>query len=320
MPRSAAMNHEVKRAFGGLLPLIDTPELRDVLIQVRDGRAQLWADFGSGLRQYQGWATDAATVHRLAVQLIAAGGRHVDELHPCADVRLGEGIRVHAMLPPACVTGAAISIRVPRPIAPSFESMVNAGLCAAQTAELLHTAAIERNNIIISGSTGSGKTTLLASLLDLAGQNERIVTIEDVSELRLTHQHWVALEARQANTEGVGELTLDRLLREALRMRPDRIALGECRGAEVLTLLSALNTGHNGGAGTLHASTVHDVPARLEALAALGGLHPGGLARQAQSALHLVVHVSRAADGTHRIEALGQFHVRHETLEVKELT
>src|SRR5690606_19227380 len=133
--------------------------------------------------------------------------------------------------------------------------------------------------LLITGATGSGKTTVLGALLDLADTTERIITIEDVAELRLRHPHVVELEARQANIEGTGAVTLDRLLREALRMRPDRIVLGECRGAEIVTLLTALNTGHDGGAGTLHASTLNDVPARLEALGALAGLTPEAAAR-----------------------------------------
>lgn len=152
------------------------------------------------------------------------------------------------------------------------------------------------------------KTTVLGALLDLAPADERILTIEDVAELRLRHPHVIALQARQANSEGAGEVSPDRLLREALRMRPDRIVLGECRGAEVATLLAALNTGHDGGAGTLHASRLSDVPARLEALGALAGLGATAIARQAASALHTVVHVERGAEG-HRVSAIGRLAV-----------
>jgi len=159
-----------------------------------------------------------------------------------------------------------------------------------------------RANILITGAGGSGKTTLLAALLSRAAPTERIVAIEDVAELRVDHPHFVSLEARQSNLEGVGEVSLSRLLREALRMRPDRLVLGECRGAEVRELLSALNTGHDGGAGTLHANSLADVPARLEALGALAGMSDTAIARQAVSAIGAVVHLSRA---TRTVEAVG---------------
>lgn len=324
--RSAALSFEARRAFGALVPLIDRPEVRDVMVQVAAGSGssagsgELWVDAGNGMRRVEGWAAEPAAVRALAVALIAAGGRHVDELHPCTDVRLGDGIRVHAVLPPVCVTGAAISIRLPRPHALSFDEMVAAGFCNTEVSGLLRRAVYERRNLLITGATGSGKTTALAALLDLAPEHERIITIEDVAELRLTRPHWVALECRQANVEGVGALTVDQLLQESLRMRPDRIALGECRGAEVLTLLSAMNTGHDGGAGTLHASGLCDVATRLESLGALGGLDERALARQVCSALHLVVHVQRSPGaGTHSVAALGRPQLREGLLTIERL-
>ena len=318
--RSSPLSVEARRAFGELLPLIDRPELRDVMIQVSGGTGELWLDAGGPLQRASGWAGSPEAVRSLAVSLIAAGGRHIDELHPCADVRLGEGIRVHAVLPPASVGGAAVSIRLPRVESLDFERLVAAGLCDATTARVLRGAVAARRNLLVTGGTGTGKTTALGALLDLVPPWERIITIEDVAELRLAHPHRIALEARQANTEGVGELSLDRLLREALRMRPDRIVLGECRGAEVLTLLSALNTGHDGGAGTLHASSLADVPARLEALGALGGLASAALARQVASALHIVVHLERDSEGQHRVRALGRFLLRGDSLEIEALS
>lgn len=317
MRRSAALSLEQQRAFGPLLPFIDRPELRDVMLHVSRGRAELWVDVDGRTRPVSGWHMQPDAVRALAVALIAAGGRHLDELHPCADVRLGDGIRVHAVLPPASIAGAAISIRVPRTAPLSFKQLIAGGLCAAEVASALYEAVAQRRNLLVTGGTGSGKTTVLAALLDLADPSDRIITIEDVAELRLNHPHRVALEARQANTEGAGELPLERLLREALRMRPDRIVVGECRGPELLTLLSALNTGHDGGAGTLHASGIADVPARLEALGALGGLSAAALARQVRSALHLVVHLERDASGHHRVAALGRFALRGETLGIE---
>jgi pilus assembly protein CpaF len=290
--------------------------VRDIMIQVTGGVGVLWADFGHHPQRLD-WQLDAVGVRNLAVSLIAAGGRHIDELNPCADVRLGDGIRVHAVLPPACATGAAISIRLARVVPLSFDDLEAAGFCTPSTAATLRKAVLQRRNLLIVGGTASGKTTALTALLDLVPHHERVVTIEDVAELRLQHPHWVSLEARQANTEGAGELSLDRLLREALRMRPDRVVLGECRGAELLTLLTALNTGHDGGAGTLHANGLSEVPARLEALGLMGGLGVDALARQVYSALHLVVHLERTPGGRHRVAGLGRFMLIDGALEVE---
>lgn len=306
--RTAVLPLAARRALGGLLPLLDDPELRDLLVQVRAGRGELWVDRRGQLDPVSGWEAAPEAVHRLATALIAAGGRHLDELHPCADVRLGDGMRVHAVLPPVAVAGAAVSIRVPRITALDFDTLVRSGLCDSRAAALFRNAVRKRSNILITGGTGTGKTTVLAALLSLAGANERIVTIEDLAELRLTHPHSVALEARQSSAEGLGLVTLDDLLREALRMRPDRIALGECRGAEIATLLTALNTGHDGGAGTLHASQIGEVPARLEALGASAGMRSHELARQAVSAIDLVVHLTRVS-GRPRVAAVGRLRI-----------
>ncbi|WP_017793082.1 CpaF family protein [Leucobacter salsicius] len=317
--RSSGLGLAARRAFGGLLPLLDDHDLRDMLVHVRGGVGELWLDRGIQLERVIGWEATPAAVRELATALIAAGGRHLDELQPCADVRLGDGIRVHAVLPPVSVAGAAVSIRVPSPAMPDFARMVRRGLCNAETAWQLVRLVERRRNFLITGGTASGKTTLLTALLNRCGPGERIITIEDVAEIRLRHEHVVALEARPASAEGVGEVTVERLLREALRMRPDRIVLGECRGAEIVTLLTALNTGHDGGAGTLHASHLADVPARLEALGSLAGLAPAALGRQAASALHAVVHVERGPRG-HRVAAIGALCLgRGGVLEVGEL-
>ena len=303
--RTGRLGIAERRALGGLLTLLDDPELRDLLVQVSAGEGRLWADRGGGPQPIGGWRATPAAVHRLACELIAAGGRHIDELHPCTDVRIGDGIRVHAVLPPVAVEGAAVSIRVPRVAPPDFDALVSGGLCSDAMARALRSAIAARRNLLVTGGTGSGKTTMLGALLGLADPRERILVIEDVAELRLRHPHALSLEARRPSAEGLGEVGLDRLLREALRMRPDRIVLGECRGAEVATLLAALNTGHDGSAGTLHANRIEHVPARLEALGALAGLDPPALARQAASALHGVIHLERRR-GVHRVAGAGR--------------
>lgn len=291
------------RAFGQLANLTGTPHLRDVIVQCGRLGGEVWIDRGAGLERDDGLRPSPEQVRHLATGLISAGGRHIDELHPFADVRLGDGIRVHAVLAPLVRDGAAISIRFPGTERLSFDELVRGGLCDARTANLLKRAVRKKLNLLVTGATGSGKTTLLAALLGEVDPRERIITIEDVQELRIAHPHHLALETRQSNTEGAGGIDLDQLLMQTLRMRPDRIVVGECRGKEIVTLLSALNTGHNGGAGTLHANRIADVPARLEALGMLGGLSERALARQAHSALQLVIHVRRDEHG-HRIDAI----------------
>lgn len=270
-----------------------------------NGANGLWVDRGAGPELQSRWAADEAAVRALAVSLIAAGGRHLDEVSPAVDVRLGDGIRVHAVLPPIATTGTSISIRMPRAEPWQLDDLVRAGSVDASQAGRLRAAVIGRRNILVSGAAGAGKTTLLAALLGEVPSSERIVVLEDVAELRIAHPHVVALETRQSNVEGVGRTALDQLVREALRMRPDRIAVGECRGPELRELLAALNTGHAGSAGTVHANSVTDIPARLEALGAAAGIGPESLARQAASAFEVVVHVERRDTGR-RIAAIGE--------------
>ncbi|MGO4103529.1 TadA family conjugal transfer-associated ATPase [Leifsonia sp. YAF41] len=280
----------------------------DLLI---NGEAGLWVDSGHGLRHEPDWMCPERSLRELAVRLIALGGRHIDEASPCVDVRLADGIRVHAVLPPVSSTGTLISIRLPNATRFSLETLASAGLCGAGSAaeamvDRLRQAVHDRVNLLITGAAGSGKTTLLAALLAESPPDERIIAIEDVAELQIEHPHVVGLEARQANLEGAGRIAADSLLREALRMRPDRLVLGECRGAEIRELLAALNTGHDGGAGTLHANSLRDVPARIEALGALAGMSVESVARQTVSAIGLVLHLERHR-GVRRLAEVGRF-------------
>lgn len=299
------------REFGELAPLVAEPAVTDVFVVA----GQVWVDRGSG-PQREPLVLDAERARALAVALVASGGRHVDEASPCVDVRLHDGIRVHAVLPPVAVAGAQLSIRLPRVAALSLAELEAGGAFSLVPLERVQGIVARRENVLVTGAGGSGKTTLLGAMLSSAPDSERIVTIEDVAELRIIHPHVVALEARQANAEGAGAIGLAQLVREALRMRPDRLVLGECRGAEVRELLSALNTGHDGGAGTLHANSLDDVPARLEALGALAGLTPAALARQAVSALDAVLHVERGAEGR-RVAAIGALGLEGERLVVR---
>ncbi|HEY9310327.1 MAG TPA: TadA family conjugal transfer-associated ATPase [Microbacterium sp.] len=282
---------------------LDDPDVTDLFV---NGGTGLFVDRGAGVVAAREWRATEEEVRDLAVALIGAGGRHIDDATPCVDVRLEGGIRVHAVLPPIAPEGTVLSIRVPRLEVATLDDLQGTGMFDETMRRRLGEAIAGRANLLVSGATGAGKTTLLAALLAEAPEHERIVTIEDVAELRIAHPHHVRLEARQPNIEGAGGIGLARLVREALRMRPDRLVVGECRGDEVRELLSALNTGHDGGAGTVHANSLQDVPARLEALAALAGLDDRALGRQAASAIGLVLHVERGPDGTRRIVAAGR--------------
>ena len=286
-------------------PFVSEVGVSDVFVNP-DG--SVWCDRGGGAQRAEGIRIPSGEARDLAVRLIALGGRHVDEATPCVDVRVGAGVRVHVVLPPVATGGPAISIRVQRQRPLSFDELAADSFFSVVGAERVRELVLRRANLLITGAGGSGKTTLLGALLATAPSEERIVVLEDVAELQIAHPHVVALEARQPNLDGAGALGLDRLVREALRMRPDRLVIGECRGAEVRELLAALNTGHDGGAGTLHANSLADVPARLEALGALAGLSASALARQAVSAFEAVLHVERSGAGR-RLAAVGSLHL-----------
>lgn len=295
---------------------LSDPDVTDVFV---NGAHGLFVDRGRGAEHVADWRADEAEVRALAVALIGIGGRHLDDATPCVDVRWEHGARVHAVLPPVACGGTVISIRLPATGIPSLDELAHRGMVDDVMVARLRRLVAERANVLVTGATGSGKTTLLAALLSLVPTGERIVTIEDVAELRIAHPHHVRLEARQANLEGAGAVPLARLVREALRMRPDRLVVGECRGEEVRELLTALNTGHDGGAGTVHASGIRDVPARLEALGALAGLDDHAVARQVVSAIGAIVHVERRSDGIRRVVGIARPVVVAGRLSVREL-
>jgi pilus assembly protein CpaF len=293
--------------FGQLAELVADSSVTDVFVNGRDGA---WVDRGVGLERVPDIRLGEPELRELAVRLMSLGGRHIDEATPCVDARLEDGIRVHAVLPPISPTGTLLSVRLPRIEFATLDFLEENGFFAAISRRTIDTLVVQRANLLITGAGGSGKTTFLSALLASASPHERIIAIEDVAELRVRHPHYLALEARQPNLEGAGALGLERLVREALRMRPDRLVLGECRGAELRELLAALNTGHDGGAGTLHANSLEDVPARLEALGALAGMSPVAVARQTVSAIGTVLHVERAPAGR-RLAQIGSFVLDH---------
>ncbi|WP_030898469.1 TadA family conjugal transfer-associated ATPase [Streptomyces sp. NRRL F-5126] len=283
---------------GPLEPLLADGLVTDVLVTAPD---RVWVDRGSGLELTDVSFPDAGSVRRLAQRLAAVAGRRLDDARPWADARLPDGTRMHAVLPPIAVGSACLSLRVVRPRAFSLAELAAAGTVPPGGERVLRALVEARLSFLISGGTGTGKTTLLSTLLGLVGARERIVLAEDSAELRPDHPHVVRLEARPANQEGAGEVTLKDLVRQALRMRPDRLVVGEVRGAEVTDLLAALNTGHEGGCGTVHANAAADVPARLEALGTAAGLDRAALHSQLAAAVSAVLHLVRDRDGRRRV-------------------
>lgn len=291
---------------GILEPLLRAAGTTDVLVTAPDA---VWIDDGCGLRRAPVEFPDEAAVRRLAQRLALLAGRRLDEAQPWVDGQLiGLGtdfaVRLHAMLPPIASAGTCLSLRVLRPATQDFAALVDGGTIPTEAAGLVRALVAARLAFLVSGGTGAGKTTLLSAALGAVAADERIVVVEDASELAPRHPHLVKLVARCANVEGVGEVTVRDLVRQALRMRPDRIVVGEVRGGEVVDLLAAFNTGHEGGAGTVHANSPAEVPARLEALAALGGLDRAALHSQLAAAVHVVLHVGRDARGLRRLEEI----------------
>jgi pilus assembly protein CpaF len=293
----AALSSEIVGA-GPLQELLSDSAVTDVLVNAPD---EVWVDRGGGLERTTVRFPDDAAVRRLAQRLAAPTGRRLDDAQPWVDARLADGVRLHAVLPPLAPGGTCLSLRVPRRRVFSLDELVAAGSVPADGAELLGDLVRTRTAFLVTGGTGTGKTTVLSALLSLVHPAERLLLVEDASELRPAAPHVLRLEARPPNLEGAGEVTLRDLVRQALRMRPDRIVVGEVRGAEVVDLLAALNTGHEGGCGTLHANSAVDVPARLEALASSAGMARDALHSQLAAALRVAVHLSRAADGTRRV-------------------
>lgn len=279
-----------------LARLWEVPGATDVLL---NGPAEVWIDRGLGMERAMDVLPDAilpvteADLRSIAVRLASVAGRRLDDASPMVDARLPDGTRLHAILPPIADGSAVMSLRRVRAGRLSWERLVADGAVAAQLVPVLRGLVHRGASVVISGATGAGKTTLLATLLAEVPPQERIVVVEEAGELRPDHPHVVRLVERQANVDGAGAVALSRLVREALRMRPDRIVLGECRGAEIREILLALNTGHRGSLTTVHANAAADVPARLVALGALAGLDERAVTLHAHSALDVVIHLDR---------------------------
>ncbi|AWK70751.1 ATPase [Rhodococcus oxybenzonivorans] len=293
---------------GPLESLLTRPGVADVLVTAPD---EVWVDQGRGLERTDVRFADEAGVRRLAQRLALSAGRRLDDAQPWVDGRLrgvgngSFGVRLHAVLAPVAHGGTCLSLRVLRPATQGLDALLSGGALTEEAHALLGTVVRARLAFLVTGGTGAGKTTLLAALLGAVDPAERIICVEDAAELAPRHPHVVRLVARAANVEGVGEVTVRDLVRQSLRMRPDRIVVGEVRGAEVVDLLTALNTGHDGGAGTVHANSPEEVPARLEALAALGGMDRSALHSQLAAAVQVILHVHRSSNGTRKLMQIG---------------
>lgn len=263
----------------------------DVLIN----STHAWIDRGFGLEEHEfSHSTDTQT-RALAVHMAAACGKRLDDASPIVDGTLEGGIRLHAVLPAPSASGTLISLRTPRARGMGLSEMEECGSVAPVVAQVLRALCARRANVLISGATGSGKTTLLSALLSLVPGDERIVCIEEIPELHPDHAHAVSLVERHPNVQGKGGISLSELVRAAMRMRPDRLILGECRGPEVRDVMLAFNTGHDGGWATLHANSAEDVPARLHALGGLAGLSDSAVINQSVAAFDAVIHMRRSA-------------------------
>lgn len=287
----------------GLGPLADLaadPAVTDVLV---NGDGAVWVDRGQGVERA---APDVplADLRPLSVRLAGLAGRRLDDAQPWVDGVLPGGVRLHAVLPPLADGGPHLSLRFARHHPGGVDELVRLGAVAPDLAVVLRGLVADRVSLVVTGGTGAGKTTVLAGLLAECHHAQRIVVVEDVRELDPRHPHVVRLQGRGANVEGVGAVTLVDLVRQALRMRPDRLVVGEVRGAEVRELLAALNTGHDGGMSTVHANGPDEVPARFEALGSLAGMPRRAVHAQLRQALQVVVHVVRTG-GERRVERIG---------------
>ncbi len=305
------------RGLGPLEPLFADPTVSDILI---NGAEDVWVDRFGRLERTRVRFDNESHLRGLLARLVSSHGRHLDEGSPCVDVRLGDGSRLHAVIPPLSPV-TVVSIRLLRTVPFRLEELYEAGTLTPAMGELLAAVVCTGLNVVISGGAASGKTTLLSVLAGFIPPAERVVTIEETAELRLDHPHVVALEARLPNIEGRGEVTLRTLVRNALRMRPDRIIIGEVRGPEVFDMLQAMNTGHEGSLTTVHANNPQDALRRLENLVHLGGFElPSDAIREfLGAAFDVLVHTTRFLDGARRVTSIQEVLFENGRLATREL-
>lgn len=290
---------------GPLESLLALPGVTDVLVNAHDS---VWIDRGQGVEKVDMDLGSEEAVRRLATRLALTCGRRLDDAQPFADGRItrddGSVLRIHAVLAPLAKSGTCISVRVLRQARLSLDDLIQSGTVPEDIAPALRNIINQRRSFLVVGGTGTGKTTLLSAMLTEVPADQRIICIEDTAELHPGHPSTINLVSRQANVEGAGAVSMADLLKQSLRMRPDRIVVGEIRGAEVVDLLAAMNTGHDGGAGTIHANSISEVPARMEALAATGGLDRMALHSQLAAAVDIVLVMKHTPFGR-RLAQLG---------------
>jgi pilus assembly protein CpaF len=291
--------------LGPIEPLLRDPSVADILV---NGPNHVFVERGGKIQRTPARFRDSAHLMRIIERIVSRVGRRIDESNPMVDARLEDGSRVNAIVPPLALDGPSLSIRRFAADKLDHNDLIRMGSMTQELVATLQAAVEVRLNILVSGGTGSGKTTLLNILSSFIPSDERIVTIEDAAELRLRQEHVVRLETRPPNLEGKGAITQRDLVVNSLRMRPDRIIIGECRSGEALDMLQAMNTGHDGSLTTIHANTPRDALTRLETLVAMSGIDlPKSAVRgQIASAIHLVIQASRLSDGSRRITSLSE--------------
>ena len=290
--------------MGILESLFSNLNITDILV---NGHKEVWIDQGQGLEKTKLTFLNEESVRSLAQRLALSTGRRLDQSQPYVDAQLSKTIRLHAVLSPIANPGTVVSLRIHRPQIMSLSELVLNKTLTTSQKDFLNEIIKEKKSFVICGGTGSGKTTLLNSLLSEVNKNQRIVIIEDSRELNPQHPHVVSLEGRPANIEGMGLITMKDLIKQSLRMRADRLIIGEVRGAEVIDWLSALNTGHTGSAGTIHANSIHEVIIRFESLGLMAGLSKKAIHSQLRTALDYVIHIERNSDGQRQVKAIGEF-------------
>ena len=286
--------------LGPIAPLVASPEVTEVMV---NGPGRVFVEMGGVIRETPARFLSERHLMQVIQRIVEPLGRHVDDASPMVDARLPDGSRVNAVIPPLALDGASLTVRKFGERRLDCEDLISYGSMSRDMAEFLKEAVRTRRNILVSGGTGSGKTTLLNVLSRFIPHRERIVTVEDSAELKLTHRNVVRLEARPANIEGKGRISIRELVINCLRMRPDRIIVGECRGAEALDMLQAMNTGHDGSLTTAHANNPRDALSRLENMVMMAGfdLPSAAIREQISSAIDLIVHEMRFSDGSRRV-------------------
>ncbi|MBI4982877.1 MAG: Flp pilus assembly complex ATPase component TadA [Candidatus Omnitrophica bacterium] len=286
--------------LGALEDLLSDPSITDIMVNNKD---EVYIERHGKIEATSKKFISNDQVKTIIERIIAPTGRRIDESVPMVDSRLADGSRVNAIIPPLALTGPTLTIRKFRKEKFKIEELIGMGSISQAMADFIKACVVARKNVIVSGGTGSGKTTVLNILSAFIPNNERIITIEDAAELKLSQEHWIRLESRPPNIEGKGMISIRELFRNSLRMRPDRIIIGECRGAETLDMLQAMNTGHDGSMTTVHANSTQDVLVRLDSMILMSGveLPIRAIREMIASALHIIVHTARLSDGTRKI-------------------